>query len=198
VTGREMPSESEGLWVRSDVRVDGTYGVTVTVGADHAFSLDRAKAIAYANACVAAAMQSEHQHAVLRLLMERLKLGLHAAGTVIVKDLRIDRSDDNAVTHPMRFEPTIGRPDGVPKSANKFLPLVRVCVDGHEVGCLEPDDIRDHGEGVLNALAGAELDERLFRYLTTTVDIEPGRARAVIASLNDYLPADDGRQREER
>ena len=198
MTSNETPSAGHGMSVYSNASPDGSYGVTITVGPDVVFQLDREQAIAYAAACTTTAMHAEHQLAVLRLLIEGLKLDFPLAAQVVVRDLRTDRSSDDAATRPVKFEPTIGRRKGNPQVTSKYLPLVRVLINGNELGCLDPDDVRDHAEGVLDALMSARLDDRLFRYLTERIDLDAGKARAVVGALSGYLPADDGREPEEK
>ncbi|SEF34464.1 hypothetical protein SAMN05421837_107400 [Amycolatopsis pretoriensis] len=189
------PDEDDGLWVRSDVLPDGTYGVAVTVGPDCAFHLDRAQALEYAATCMSRATEAEHAVAVIRLLTERLKLGEDAAKTVVMRDLRQQLVGDHDTTAPLRLVPAIGR-NLNPASPNRFTPIVVIELGGEQLGVLEPDAVRDHGEGVLNTMAGAVLDDRLFRYLTERIDLPADKARAVVAGLSEYLPIDNDTERQ--
>jgi len=196
VTGNGTPRFADGMRVTFDVSADGTYGVTVTAGPDVAFRLDHDSATAYAAACVATAMQADHQVAVLRLLTECLGLDFRDVAIVVKRYPRTNWIARNAVTDPVRFEPVVGRRTNRPEGAAEFEPLVAVTCNDTEVGCLNPDQAREHAESVLDALAAAQLDNDLFHYLTETIQVEPDRARGLIALLFHYMPVGEDREPE--
>jgi hypothetical protein len=184
------PAEDEGLWVRSDVMPDGSYGVAVSVGADFARTLDRDEAIAYAIACFARATEVEHDTAVLRLLVNRLGLGPKDAGQVVANDLRPDRPDVHDATEPIRFSGMIGRARHPRPDAGEFIPLLGMQLHGKDVGQLTPADLRDHAAAVFNCLSAADLDAALHRVLIGKIGVDDERARAVIGSLAEHWPAE--------
>lgn len=182
------PDDSEGLWVRSDLMPDGTYGVAISVGADRSWTLNLDQAVAYAVACHARATEVEHDTAVLRLLTDTLGIPAKTASQVIVSDLRPDRPDAQDATKPLRFTGAIGRAKYPRPDAGAYIPLLMMELDGTQVGQLTPADLRDHATGVLNVIAAADLDAALLRALTGTFDIDEDRARAVVEDLANHWP----------
>jgi hypothetical protein len=75
-----------GLWVRSELLPDGSYGVGLSVGEDHAWALTREQAIGYAVACIARATEAEHDAALHRLLIGTVGLD-DATARAVVGDL---------------------------------------------------------------------------------------------------------------
>ncbi|MPZ66238.1 MAG: hypothetical protein GEU83_12215 [Pseudonocardiaceae bacterium] len=179
--------EDEGLWVRSEVMPDGSYGVGVSVEGDYAFSLNRDQAVAYAVACFTRATEADHDTAVLRLLTQ---VGVPAkhAGQVVANDLRPDRPDEHTDTQPLRFTVAVGRAKHPRPDAGQFIPLLFLHLHDREIGQLTPSDLRDHGAAVLNVLAAADLDAALHRALTGTVGLDDDRARAIVGDLANHIP----------
>lgn len=171
---------TDGLWVRSDVLPDGSYGVAINVGDDRAWTLNRDQAIAYAVACFTRATEAEHDAAVIGLLTAT-GMELRTAGAVVVKDLRPDRPDDDTATKPLRFIPSYG--------ANSRRPFLVMQLDGLDCGELTTADLRDHAQAVLQCLAAVDLDAAFYRHLTGPVGLGDGQARAVIGGLADHWPA---------
>lgn len=171
-------TDDEGLWVRSEVMPDGTYGVGLNVGADRSWALGRDQAIAYAVACHRKATEAEHDAAVFTLLTHRLGMSESDAADVLKTELHPERPDDPAATAPLRFTTAIVR---------NAAPFLRVDVDGREVGDLTPNDLRDHAGNVLHVLAAADLDATLRRVLVN-IGIPTEKARAVIAGLAEHWP----------
>lgn len=180
--------DAEGLWVRSEVMSDGTYGVGLNVGADRSWVLNRDEAVAYTVACFARATEVEHDTAVMRLLTGKLGLPAKEAGQLIVKDLIPDRLDSFYVTKPLRFTGVIGRAKHPRPDAGQYVPLLGMELDGQGVGQLTPADLRDHAAAVLNVIAAADLDAGLVRALVGTVGIDEQRARAVVEDLANHWP----------
>lgn len=171
-------AEHEGLWVRSEVMPNGTYGVALNVGEDRAWALDRDQAVAYAVACFARATEAEHDAAVLALLLH-IGLDLREAAMTLAKDVRPDRPVDHSATEPLHFEVGIGKRVG---------PFVKMLLDGRQVGELTPADLRDHAAGVLNVIAAADLDANLHRVLVGVMGVDDGRARGFVDSLQQHWP----------
>lgn len=180
-------NEDDGLWVRSEVMPDGSYGVGLNVGADRSWALNRSQAVDYAVACYTRATEAEHDAAVFGLLTH-IGLPQRTVAELLVKDLRPDRPDDHTATHPLRFTVAIDR---------TLRPFLKMELDGREAGELTTGDLRDHAAAVLNVLAAADLDAALLRTLTGTIGLDENRARAVVGSLMDHWPAEQGPRREQ-
>lgn len=170
--------DDQGLWVRSEVMPDGTYGVGINVGADRSWALDRDQAVAYAVACIARATEVEHDAAVLKLLTS-LGLPEKTSAELIVNDIRPDRADDQKATAPLAFYPALGRIVG---------PFLRIQLDGDETGTVTPADLRDHAVAVLQAISAADLDANLRKVLVGPVGLPEHTARAVISDLSNHWP----------
>jgi hypothetical protein len=179
-------AEDEGLWVRSELLPDGTYGVGISVEADTAFVLDREQAVAYAVACFARATEADHDTAIMRLLTAEVGVPNEVAAQVVQNDLRPDRPDDHA-TDPLRFIPAVGRAKYPRPNAGAFIPILAMQLNGDQVGQLTPADLRDHGGAVLDVLAAADLDAALHRALVGTVGLDDDKARSVVGELSHHL-----------
>jgi hypothetical protein len=189
-------NEDEGLWVRSEVMPDGTYGVGLNVGADRSWALSRDRAVAYAVACFARATEVEHDTAVMRLLTGKLGIPAETAGQVIVQDLRPDRPDAHDATKPLRFFGQIGRAKHPRPDAGQFVPMLAMELDGKDAGQLTPADLRDHAGAVLRVIAAADLDAALLRALTGTFGLDENRSRNVIDDLANHWPDSQPPRRE--
>lgn len=180
-------ARDQNLWVASEVMPDGSYGVSVTVHADFAITLNREQSVAYAVACYRRATEVEHDTAVLRLL-RRTGVDEKTAATVIVSDLRPDRPDDHSATNPIRYIGAIGRVKYPRPDAGEFVPLINMQLHGKDIGQLDPDELRDHAGGVLSVLAAADLDAALHRVLVHTIGLDDATARSTIGALFDLWP----------
>jgi hypothetical protein len=169
-----------GLWVRSDVLPDGSYGVTVNVGADRAWTLPRRAAEQYAVACHDAAVAAEHDAAVVRLLTA-MGMDLPLVGQFVAKDLRPGRPAERLqVLRGLRYLPGV---------TAQGLPFVDLELAGDTAGQVSPVELQVHAAAVLACLAAVELDAALFRLLTGRIGLDPGRARQVVGSLGDHWPS---------
>lgn len=189
-------TDDEGLWVRSEVMPDGTYGVGLNVGADRSWALNRDQAVAYAVACFARATEVEHDTAVMRLLTGKLGIPAETAGQVIVRDLRPDRPGAHDATKPLRFLGQIGRAKHPRPDAGQYVPMLAMELDGKQVGQLTPTDLRDHAAAVLNVIEAADLDAGLLRALTGPFGLDEDRARAVVGDLANHWPEQRAPRRE--
>jgi hypothetical protein len=174
----------EGLWARSEVMPDGSYGVGINVGADRAWTLDPSQAVAYAVACVTRATEAEHDAAVFAA-MQAAGLDQKAAAMFIVKDLRPDRPSDHSATEPLQFHTALGLKAG---------PFIKMDLDGELAGEMTPGDLIDHAMGVLKTLAAADLDAALKRTLSGSVGLDDDRARAVVGLLAQHWPRSEVRR----
>jgi hypothetical protein len=179
-------NDDEGLWVRSEVMPDGSYGVGLNVGADRSWALNRSQAVDYAVACYTRATEAEHDAAVFGLLTH-IGLPQRAVAALLVDYLRPDRPDDHTPTHPLRLTVAIGR---------TLRPFLKMELDGQQVGELTVADLRDHAAAVLNVIAAADLDAALLRVLVGKIGLDDGRARAVVGSLMEHWPTEQEPRRE--
>lgn len=176
--------DSDGLWVRSDVMPDGTYGVAINVGADRSWPLNRDRAVAYAVACVTRATEAEHDAAVFAAF-KATGMDDRTAGMFVVQGIRPDRPDDHSATEPLRFVGALGL---------KVGPFIKMELDGQPCGEMTTADLIDHAMGVLKTLAAADLDAALLRTLRGPVGLNEERARAVVGSLAQHWPTSEVRR----
>lgn len=181
------PEDGEGLWVRSEVLPDGSYGICLTAGPDHAWTLDRDAAITHAVACVARATEAEHDTATLGLLVHT-GAPRHAAAALIVEDLRPDRPDEHTATAPLAFRVGVGHAKHPRPDAGAWIPVIIMELDGQEMGQLTPADLRGHATGILSILAAVDLDTALHRVLVQRVGLDDDTARAVVDDLAHHWP----------
>ncbi|WP_280413156.1 hypothetical protein [Nocardia asiatica] len=175
------------FWVRSATMPDGRYGVSIELGPDRAYTLDRTAALKYAAACCYEATAAEHSAAVLRLFTEKLDIPREEAAAFVRRDLAPHPSTARAPA-PVRFIATVGRAKHPRPDAGKTIGLVRIEHDGIEQGWVSPEELRDHATGVLSALAATELDTRLMQALVEVIDLDEASARAMVHQLGDFMP----------
>jgi len=175
---RPARDDDQTLWVQSDVMADGAYGLSLNLGPDHAWPLDRNQAIDYAVTCIQRATEADHDVAVFRLL-GAVGSDPVTAAVVISREIRGRRPVDHKPTAPLEFTTGIRR---------NLEPFITITLDGEHVGQLTPDELRAHAAHVLGATAAADLDAALFRALTDTVGLDEPTARAAVHSLADHWP----------
>jgi hypothetical protein len=169
-----MPDRDEGLWVSSEVSAAGAYVVGLNVGADRAWTLDEDGAVRYARAVLRVANSADHDAAVIKLLT---KLGIPAekAAKLVGYNLRPDRPPfDHAATKPLSFVPGVNQ---------KGEPFVKVLLDGRQIGQINAPETMEHAVAVLGVAATVDLDAALHRLLIGQVNLDDGRARAVVGDL---------------
>ena len=169
-------SPTQGLWVRSDVLPDGAYAVTINLGQDRIWVLDRPGALAYAVTCVEAAQRAEYDAAVLAQLTRGLGLPVQAAAQMLAS-IRPDRRplDDEATT-PLAFIP------GVNSDGMAFL---MIQLDGEPWGQLSPLELRAHAMIVLEAPAAADLDAGYLQAMLA-MEIPEATARGAVGDLANW------------
>jgi hypothetical protein len=166
---------SPGLLVSSDVMPDGTYRVSVAVGEDRVWQLDRDAAIRYGVTVLAVVQTAEHDAAVFTMLTQRLGLELNLAGQFLGNHLRPDRPPaDETATAPLAFRP------GVTKAGKPFIMLM---LDGQPFGQLDLPEARDHGRFVIESSVAVDLDAALHRVLIGVLGLDDRTARAVVGDL---------------
>ena len=110
----DLDVPSDGLCVQSDVLPDGSYGVSVALGQDHCWALDRECSVNYAVMCFRRATEAEHDVAVYRLLTRELGLPQEYAIGLIATTVR-GRKLGDVPGIPLRFR-TAMYEDGTPSS----------------------------------------------------------------------------------
>lgn len=181
----QPPADHEGLWVRS-WRVGTGYGARVNLG-ERTWTLGRDRAVAYAAAFVRAAMEAEHDAAVVALLGDRVGMPQELVAS-FVNDLRLERRSEDGATEPLHLVPGVSLRDD-----DRPHPFIAMHLDGEQVGQLTPAAAREHGLNTLAVLAAADLDDALRRFLVDRVHLDEARASAVIANLPEYWPSEDDR-----
>lgn len=169
--------EDDGLWARSEVLPNGSYGVAITYGKDWACVLTTSGAIAYAVACCDEATRIEYDAAVHRL-MTNAGVPENEVVALIVDHLR-PRRPPNTATAPLRFDPILGL---------RYGPHLDMYLQDRHVGGVTPHDLRSHGNDVLSVLSVTTLDSDLLAALTDAVGMTEPYARALIGSINNFWP----------
>lgn len=180
MTDATNDQEPDGIWVTTDLNLDGTstYTVTVSVNADLALSLQADKAVRYVAAVYRAAVIAQHDSAVIQQLSGRLGLDKSTAASTVV-DLRQDREPvQNAATVPLRFEPIV--------SGSTLRPYVHVWAGKQHITQWTPEDCFQHASQVMQVLAGVDLDSAYCRYLTNKIGVDAATARAAVHDLGSY------------
>lgn len=171
------PEPGEGLWVRSEVLPDGSYAVTVSVGSDRVWVLDREAAQRYATAAVAAAQHAEYDAAIFAMFTGRLGLEPPHAAEFLGAEVRPDRAPpDAAATAPLTFLP------GVNAAGQPFL---HIHLDGTPWGQLDPVALRAHAMTVLEAPTAADLDHGLLQALRR-LGLPDAGARECVADIANW------------
>jgi hypothetical protein len=172
------------FWVQSDVMPDGSYGASITVDSDTAFALDEPTATTYAAGCFAAAMTADHCCGVMRMMTEIGGLSAEEATDYV----RLYATLAPIPVGPLRFVPTVGRAKHPRPDAGSVVPAVEVLHDGRKLGWVDPNQLRDHAAGVLDALAAARLDGQLKHMLTETIGLGEDHAAMMVGDLSRFLP----------
>lgn len=176
--------EPATVWASSDVAPDGEYVLTVHVGEDDIRAMNRAEALAYAQAILAVCERAEYESAVARQLRST---GMPLSTvTSVIAGLRQDGpAPADAVMAPLRLE------GGVNGRLEPFIGVFRAR-DGGRVGQWTVADGRDHALAVLRCADVVELDAAYRRFLTEPVGVPAGRAEAMVGDLARFRDREDG------
>jgi hypothetical protein len=167
---------SEMVWVESDVHADGRYGITVRAG-DVARGLSEQEALVHAAAVLVAVQRAEYDAATLSLLTS---IGIDNETAVLsIQELRTARP----VIDPEALAPLLLAP-GV--SAFTGKPFLTVMAGDLTVGQWSVDQARRHAVAALEVAEVVRLDQALFDWLVSEVDLDEGRARAVVHSIGEH------------
>jgi hypothetical protein len=168
----------EGLWVYSDRLPDGRYGSSVSIGKDHVWPLH--DPITYATVVIRVAITAQHDAAVVRLLHEHVGVPLEAVGALLTV-LR----DGERGRPPVEVLPDLTMTPGVNQ---RFEPFIVTEGKGIEPFQNTVEEIIGHAVGALQGAVAAELDTRLYREAIDTLELDEGRAGAIVAHLSAYWP----------
>lgn len=171
-------AEGTTIWVQSDPLPDGTYVTAIHYDDDRSRVLDHTAGLAYVTEVLRAAVQAEHDAAVIRHLMAT-GLGPNLAASVVA-DLRADRPPiDDAATAPLTLRPGVSQ-----KTMRGFL---AIHMDGRQVGQWEPAEAREHAVQVLEVLTAADLDAAYRRHLIGPLGVDEPTAMAIVSDLAAYI-----------
>lgn len=177
-TAKPSQSEQTLVWIRTEPTVDGkSFMVVIEIDEDHAITLDRENANAYAYAILEAVARASYDAAVYSQIRTRISEDPHVAGHLIV-DLREERPPiDFSIMAPMSFR------DGVNQKGKPFLTIL---FNDEPAGQWDLQDAREHALGVLEAIVVAELDSGYLRALRGLVGLPEGTARNTVDDLQNY------------
>jgi hypothetical protein len=185
MTRTEHDDERDTVWIKTEPSIDqASYLVTIEASPDRARVLTPTDALAYASTLLGAVARGEYDAAVLAQMRMLLGDGSDADQSIglIIGDLRDDRPPlDDSATAPLRFDPGVNR-DGEP--------FLGVWLEDQQLGQWTLPDARAHALAVLEAVTVADLDTGYYRTLTGLVNIEPERARTVVADLGKWRPGE--------
>lgn len=168
----------DAVWIKSEPDEAGAYHLYLELGEDDVVPLGMEEAYGWAREVLSAVAAAEYDAAVLRQI-QSLDLPVEAA-VEMVRTIR----DDRAEHIPISMIPGLALIPGVSAfTGNGFLRLER---HGKAVGQWEMDDARQHALSVIEALEVTVLDSAYLRALEHTVDLDRGRAMAVVGGLAEH------------
>jgi len=166
------------IWLRTQPTADGkTYVATLEASDDVSITLTPETALRYARTVLEAVGQAEYDAAVLKQLHKTLELPLETAGEML-KSLREDRPPLNNDEFPLTFTPGVSLFDG--------HPFLLVNLSGKTIGQWEMPAAKEHALAVLEVSVGVDLDAAYYRKLISLYEIDPDRARAVVADIGAH------------
>jgi hypothetical protein len=171
--------EAGTVCVSSGITTDGTYILEITYGPDLAFHLDRAAALDYVAYLTEVAQRAVYDLAIFAQL-QSLGIPKQDAGVIVVNDIRPARPPLPDDRWPLSFHPL---------AAVRGVASVVMLLNGEPFGQWSVADVRQHAGHVLGVLAGVTLDNGYHRFLTGTLNLDDGRARAVVFHLSEFLEA---------
>lgn len=172
------------VWASSDVAPDGMYVPTVHVGDDDIRALNRAQALAYAQAVLAVCERVEYESAVARQLRSTgMPLSMV---TSVIAGLRQDGpAPADGVMEPLRLE------GGVNGQLEPFVGVFRARDDAR-LGQWTVADGRSHALSVLRCTDAVELDAAYRRFLVSRVGVPPATAAAMVGDLGRFRDGEHG------
>lgn len=169
---QEPTSQSEGLWVRSELLPDGSYGIGLSLDADKAWAFNEADAVLYAHSLLREVAFSLYDAAVVAQVQRKMNLGPKEAAQMVC-DLRELRG-------PSAWPGDLSYVGGVNMRGRAFL---TACWKGEPEFQLDPGPAREHAVAVLEVVTTSGLDNTYKKVLMEKVGIEDWRASNVVDDL---------------
>jgi hypothetical protein len=176
--GDTPADQTEGLWITSDPRDDGSYTVTVSLQGDRTWAFTPFKLRRYAAGALRTAAEADYEQAVI----DQLRAGDVDLRVVLetVAALRHFRpANDAARDCPLHYEP------GVNPAGKAF---VKIMVDDQQVGQVDPAELRRHAMVAYEAEVVAELDAAYRKVLVRVVGVTDEEAIGAVTDLGDHRP----------
>lgn len=172
----------------SDMMPDGSYGVSIEIGADNAFALDHGQALAYAATCHAVAATADHCVACLRLLTEQRGIAPAAADQFISRHGARTAPITDQATAPIRYLAGYRARTWPEPGAGQIIPAICVRLGTRDLGWISPDELRTHASAVLTLLAWTDLNTALRESLITDIGVTDTMAHDMISELAEFVP----------
>lgn len=169
------PARDDGLWVRSELLPDGSYGIGFSLDADKAWVLDPAQATQYATSVLREVSYALYDAAVARQWREKIGQGDREVALVL-QDLRAHRP-------PSTWPNELTYMAGVNLRQRPFL---TACWSGEPVFQLDPGPAREHAVAALEVVVTSALDNDYRAVLTETIGVEGWRATTIIDDLFEW------------
>jgi hypothetical protein len=180
--GTPFDEQTEGLWINSDPRDDGSYTVTVSLQGDRTWAFTPFKLRRYAAGALRVVAEAEYEQAVINQLRAG---GVDLMGALeTVAALRHHRpANDAARDCPLHYE------SGVNPQGKAFI---KIMVGNEQVGQLDPPALRGHAMHAYEADPVADLDAAYRKVLTQVVGLSDDMALSAVSDLGDHREPEDG------
>lgn len=165
--------EENHIWVRSDVRPDGSYGVTIDFTQDDSITLTDEKAIEYAMAILMTAHIAAYEAAIFAQF--------RAAG---IREIVVVQFIAESF-RPTRNIPDTGTPLAlIPGISQKTKePFLKVMLHGKEAGQWDYADAISHARAVFDVTVVSGLDQKFYNTLAETLEMSEDKARAMVGGI---------------
>jgi hypothetical protein len=172
--------QTEGLWISSDPRDDGSYMVTVSLDGDRTWALTPFKLRRYATGALRAVAEAEYEQAVVAQLLST-GVPLMDALQTVAQHRRHRPPNLAAADCPLHYE------SGINEQGDAFL---KVMVGAEQVGQLDPDALRRHALHAYEAEHVADFDAAYRKVLTQVVGLADDEALGAVSGLADHREPD--------
>jgi hypothetical protein len=162
------------IQISSEVTPEGAYVVAVHPTPDLSVALDRERALRYGISVLTAAHYADYE-AALWAQMRAAGVGVDAVFEAVSALRAQRRALDHEATAPLSFDPII--------SAKTRQGVVKVLLNGEQIGQLDSTDAAEHAHIVLAAVASAELDGLYYQWLRETAQVKERTARGAVTDL---------------
>jgi hypothetical protein len=181
VTEARTPADqTEGLWITSDPRDDGTYAVVVSLEGDRSWALSPFKLRRYAAGALRTVAEAEYEQTVIEQLRSG-GVGLDPVLEVVAAIRHYRPANDAARECPLHYEP------GVNSEGKAF---VKIMVDDEQVGQVTPAELRRHAVFAYEAEVVAELDAAYRKVLARVIGVTDEEAIGAVTDLGDHRKAE--------